>query len=137
MSQGERVGGLASCTTTRDTDAGAHSWLPMLLELLLLYFLPHLLAVHRHKRAPFFQNQCRCTYNRFSERLPASSQILHAGAQVTPGGSVNSGAAFAWEALVHSDNHRCADRRLSAYCYLVFHVAPVYLHLPLCYERLF
>ncbi len=31
-----------------------------------------------------------------------------AGAQVTPGGSVDSGSAFAWDALTHSDSHRCA-----------------------------
>ena len=61
----------------------------------------------------------------------------HAGAQVTPGGSVNSGAAFAWEALVHSDNHRCALRLLCESCHLVFLTAPVSLHLPLCYEQLF
>ena len=42
--------------------------------------------------------------------------ILHAGAQVTPGDSVNSGAAFAWEALLHSDNHRYAPMSLIIVC---------------------
>ena len=30
------------------------------------------------------------------------------GAQVTPGGSVDSGSAFAWDTLTHSASHRCA-----------------------------
>ena len=53
---------------------------------------------------------------------------------MTPGGSVNSGAAFAWEALVHSDNHRCALPRLSESCYILLLAFPVWLHLLLRYE---
>ena len=65
----------------------------------------------------------QCTEHRYSGRLQ-ESEILHAGAQVTPGGSVNSGAAFAWEALVHSDNHRCALRRISESCHLLLLTSP-------------
>lgn len=37
-----------------------------------------------------------------------------AGAQVTPGGSVNSGSAFAWTVLMESDSHRLASCPLSS-----------------------
>ena len=50
-----------------------------------------------------------CTWQCAETFLP-DTLPKRTGAQVTPGGSVDSGSAFAWDALGHSDSHRYVSR---------------------------